>query len=52
MSGPDAGELGGRVLYSGAPEGLRKVADSKTAQYLFAQRELPARAASQARQSG
>jgi len=41
--GPDAGELGGRVLYSGAPDGLRKVAESKTAQYLFAARDLPAR---------
>lgn len=41
--GPDAGELGGRVLYSGAPDGLRKVVDSKTAQYLFAERDLPAR---------
>jgi excinuclease ABC subunit A len=42
--GPDAGELGGRVLYSGPPEALRTVADSKTAQYLFADRDLPARA--------
>src|SRR3569833_72438 len=42
--GPDAGELGGRVLYSGAPDGLRKVSESKTAQYLFAERDLPARA--------
>jgi excinuclease ABC subunit A len=41
--GPDAGELGGRVLYSGAPDGLRRVADSRTAQYLFAERDLPAR---------
>lgn len=41
--GPDAGELGGRVLYSGAPDGLRKVAESRTAQYLFAERDLPAR---------
>ncbi|MEA3177853.1 MAG: excinuclease subunit [Gammaproteobacteria bacterium] len=42
--GPDAGELGGHVLYSGPPDALRNVADSKTAQYLFAQRDLPARA--------
>ena len=42
--GPDAGELGGHVLYSGAPDGLRKVSESKTAQYLFARRDLPARA--------
>jgi excinuclease ABC subunit A len=39
--GPDAGELGGRVLYSGPPDGLRTVEASKTAQYLFAGRELP-----------
>jgi excinuclease ABC subunit A len=42
--GPGAGELGGSVLYSGPPEGLRTVTDSKTAQYLFADRDLPARA--------
>ena len=34
--GPDAGQYGGRVLYSGIPEGLRAVADSHTARYLFA----------------
>ena len=33
--GPAAGELGGRVLYSGPPEGLRDVAESRTAAYLF-----------------
>ena len=33
--GPDAGELGGRVLYSGPPEGLRDIAESRTAPYLF-----------------
>ncbi|MFL6604773.1 MAG: excinuclease ABC subunit A [Steroidobacteraceae bacterium] len=33
--GPDAGELGGQVLYSGSPEGLRAVGASKTAHYLF-----------------
>ena len=42
--GPDAGELGGHVLYSGPPEGLRNVEASKTAQYLFAERDLPSRA--------
>jgi len=41
--GPDAGELGGHVLYSGPPEGLRTVEASKTAQYLFAERDLPPR---------
>ena len=34
--GPDAGELGGRVLYSGPPAGLADVAESHTARYLFA----------------
>ena len=33
--GPDAGMNGGEVLYSGPPAGLRKVAASKTAAYLF-----------------
>jgi len=33
--GPDAGEQGGQVLYSGPPEGLRRVAASHTARYLF-----------------
>jgi excinuclease ABC subunit A len=33
--GPDAGEQGGRVLYSGPPAGLRDVAASHTARYLF-----------------
>ncbi|WP_375142846.1 excinuclease ABC subunit A [Aquincola tertiaricarbonis] len=35
--GPDAGERGGRVLYSGPPEGLQQVAASHTARYLFAE---------------
>ena len=34
--GPEAGERGGRVLYSGPPAGLRDVAASQTARYLFA----------------
>jgi excinuclease ABC subunit A len=33
--GPGAGQHGGRVLYSGEPEGLRGVAASATAPYLF-----------------
>ncbi len=33
--GPDAGEHGGHVLYSGPPEGLRAVEASRTARYLF-----------------
>ncbi|UYQ90991.1 excinuclease ABC subunit UvrA [Chitinophaga horti] len=36
--GPNAGEKGGEVLYSGAPAGLAKVKHSITRQYLF--REL------------
>lgn len=38
--GPDAGEQGGRVLYSGEPDGLRKIGASRTAKYLFD--EIPA----------
>jgi len=34
--GPGAGELGGEVLYSGPPAGLRTVSRSLTARYLFA----------------
>lgn len=33
--GPEAGERGGRVLYSGPPQGLQDVAGSQTRQYLF-----------------
>jgi excinuclease ABC subunit A len=33
--GPEAGELGGRILYSGPPAGLRGVAESHTAAFLF-----------------
>ncbi|HKY90384.1 MAG TPA: excinuclease ABC subunit UvrA [Nevskiaceae bacterium] len=42
--GPDAGERGGRVLYSGPPEGLRDVGTSHTARYLFGDAPLPAHA--------
>ena len=41
--GPKAGEHGGKVLYSGAPEGLRDVAESRTAGYLFERIERDAR---------
>ncbi len=34
--GPEAGENGGHVLYSGPPAGLRRVPDSHTARHLFA----------------
>lgn len=33
--GPDAGERGGRIVYSGPPEGLRDVAESRTAPFMF-----------------
>lgn len=33
--GPEAGERGGRVLYSGPPEGLADIPDSATRHYLF-----------------
>jgi len=36
--GPAAGEHGGRILYSGAPEGLKKVKASRTREYLFEER--------------
>lgn len=44
--GPDAGERGGRVLYSGPPEGLKAVQDSRTRPYLFnppTHRDVPPR---------
>ena len=34
--GPGAGQHGGRILYSGPPDGLRAVAASQTRAYLFA----------------
>ena len=33
--GPKAGEQGGNIVYSGVPDGLRAVAESRTAGYLF-----------------
>jgi len=48
--GPEAGERGGRVLYSGTPAGLRKVAESRTARYLFD--EIPARSSAGRAPSG
>jgi excinuclease ABC subunit A len=33
--GPGAGELGGHVLYSGPPEGLKRIEPSLTRRYLF-----------------
>nr|MBA3259811.1 excinuclease ABC subunit UvrA [Gemmatimonadales bacterium] len=43
--GPDAGEHGGEVLYSGPPEGLAKVTESRTRPYLFGEEGLPDRTA-------
>jgi len=41
--GPLAGERGGQVLYSGVPEGLRKVEQSQTRRYLFGEAPPPQR---------
>jgi excinuclease ABC subunit A len=41
--GPEAGERGGHVLYSGPPQGLREVAASRTARHLFAASAVAAR---------
>ncbi|HEY4303699.1 MAG TPA: excinuclease ABC subunit UvrA [Gemmatimonadaceae bacterium] len=41
--GPNAGEHGGRVLYSGPPHGLADVEESATRHYLFASRQAAAR---------
>lgn len=35
--GPAAGERGGEVLYSGPPDGLRKIKESQTRRHLFAE---------------
>ncbi|OON61212.1 excinuclease ABC subunit A [Massilia sp. KIM] len=42
--GPLAGERGGQILYSGEPEGLRRVEASQTRRYLFGEAPPPARA--------
>ncbi|GGO67682.1 UvrABC system protein A [Microbacterium nanhaiense] len=42
--GPGAGEHGGRVLYSGPPDGLADIEESVTRGYLFGGRGLPLRA--------
>jgi excinuclease ABC subunit A len=38
--GPGAGEKGGRILYSGPLEGLKRVAESQTRRYLFAEKPV------------
>jgi len=35
--GPLAGEKGGEILYSGTPQGLKKIKNSSTAKYLFSE---------------
>lgn len=47
--GPGAGEHGGRVLYSGPPDGLADIEESVTRGYLFGGRGLPLRAPREAR---
>ncbi len=42
--GPAAGQHGGEVLYSGPPEGLRKVKNSRTRVHLFEDQRSPAEA--------
>ena len=42
--GPDAGQQGGIVLYSGPPAGLARVESSHTARYLFGRASIPSRA--------
>jgi excinuclease ABC subunit A len=41
--GPKAGQHGGKVLYSGKPDGLKAVTASRTAHYLFGAAERTAR---------
>lgn len=41
--GPDAGLQGGRVLYSGPPDGLRAITDSRTRTFLFEKISAPPR---------
>ncbi|RYX98166.1 MAG: excinuclease ABC subunit A [Comamonadaceae bacterium] len=41
--GPEAGESGGHILYSGPPAGLEDVTQSQTARYLFAPPQAAAR---------
>ena len=41
--GPAAGEHGGRILYSGPPQGLDEIEDSQTRRFLFGRERTPAR---------
>ncbi|MGO2357156.1 excinuclease ABC subunit UvrA [Mesonia sp.] len=48
--GPDAGEGGGEILYSGPPAGLKKIARSKTREHLF--NDLPFKKSAPRKPSG
>ena len=39
--GPMAGSLGGEILYSGPPQGLQQITNSKTKEYLFVSGNFP-----------
>ncbi len=41
--GPNAGELGGQILYSGPPEGLKNIEESQTRKYIFGNHFKPQR---------
>ena len=41
--GPEAGEKGGHILYSGPPAGLKLVEQSHTRRYLFGDQRMPSR---------
>jgi excinuclease ABC subunit A len=41
--GPEAGEHGGEILYSGLPEGLERVKRSRTREFLFGDRNVQVR---------
>ena len=47
--GPAAGELGGRILYSGPTDGLRRVEESETRRHLFGEEASPTRETRQSR---
>lgn len=47
--GPAAGEHGGQILYSGPPQGLEAVQESRTRPYLFGQQRPPHRSPRNAR---
>ncbi len=47
--GPEAGDRGGRILYSGPPEGLKGIEQSHTRRYLFGEAKHEVRSARDAR---